>query len=401
MTPLVQLFGVGFVLALIQGLAALPWLAVVNIDAIRTARKQSDTGRMLRWLGMGVGAVLAGGILLALLLRMVQVKESLDVYGRFYGIALYVQLVVDFFVIAFGVLMLLWPKAAAVALSAFREGWRQPMYWLLTALALTAILVTPIVPYFTFGENFKMAKDLSYDFIMLFATIFAVMAASISISEEIEGRTAVTLMSKPVSRREFLIGKFLGILLAAGMMVCILSAAFYGTMMTAQMERDSIPVPMGTEEFASSVAPRIGEVPSYFVRGAAYWFYHIRELFPGVLFGFCQVMVLLSIAVALATRLPMVVNLMICFVIFLAGRLTPVLQQAAQGKTLVVFTAELFDKLLPAFDLFNLGPVIVRDTPPAPGQFYPYLGMVAGYAVLYTAAALLFGLILFEDRDLA
>ena len=34
-------------------------------------------------------------------------------------------------------------------------------------------------------------------------------------SEEIEGRTAVTLMSKPISRRQFLLGKFAGILLAA------------------------------------------------------------------------------------------------------------------------------------------------------------------------------------------
>src|SRR5437588_10436352 len=149
MTPLAQLFAVGFVLALVQGVAALPWLAALNIDAIRTQRKQLDTGRAVRWLGIGLAAVLAGGALLAILLRTIQVKESLDAYGRIYGIALYVQLVVDFFVLAFAFLTLVWPKGAAVALAAFREGWRQPMYWLLTALALTAILVTPIVPYFT------------------------------------------------------------------------------------------------------------------------------------------------------------------------------------------------------------------------------------------------------------
>ena len=158
-------------------------------------------------------------------------------------------------------------------------------------------------------------------------------------------------MSKPVSRREFLIGKFVGILLAAGMMIAILSLAFDGTMLFP-MERDPMPVPAGTDAFAANMTPRVGEIPGYFVRGSAYWFCHVFELFPGVLFAFCQVMVLLSIAVALATRLPMVVNLMVCFVIFLAGRLTPVLQEVAKGKTLVSLQPSYLT-LLPALDLFN------------------------------------------------
>lgn len=400
MTSFTQLFGVGLVLALIQGVAALPWVAVLNLEAFRSQQRQPQPGFWLRWLGFTVAAVVGGGILLAFLFRSLQVKETLDFYGWVYGMALHVQLAIDFFVLTFAFIMLVSPKAGAVALAAFREGWRQPMYWLLAALALSALAITPWIPYFTFGENYKMAKDLGYDFMMLFAALFGVMAASISISEEIEGRTAVTLMSKPVSRREFLIGKFLGILLAAAMMISILSLAFYNTMLFP-MERDPMPVPVGTEAFAALIKPKVGEMPGHFIRGAAYWFCHIFELFPGVLFAFCQVMVLLSIAVALATRLPMVVNLMICFVIFLAGRLTPVLQEVAKGKRLVEFTAQLFDTLLPALDLFNLGPAIVRDTPPAPGLFLPYLAMVAGYAVLYTTIALLFGLILFEDRDLA
>ena len=59
-----------------------------------------------------------------------------------------------------------------------------------------------------------MMKQIGFDVVMLSAALFGVLAASMSISEEIEGRTAVTLMSKPVNRRQFLIGKFLGILMA-------------------------------------------------------------------------------------------------------------------------------------------------------------------------------------------
>src|SRR5438128_8066508 len=116
MTSFAQLLGVGLVLAVIQVAASIPWLAVLNIDALRAQRRQPQPGFWLRWLGWGVGAVAAGAILFALLLRSVQVKESLEVYGRVYGTALHIQLAVDFFVVTFALLTVLWPKGAAVAL---------------------------------------------------------------------------------------------------------------------------------------------------------------------------------------------------------------------------------------------------------------------------------------------
>src|SRR5262249_50038317 len=85
------------------------------------------------------------------------------------------------------------------------------------------LVISVFIPYFSFGDDFRMMKQLSFDMIKLSTLLFAVLAASISISEEIEGRTAVTLMSKPVTRRQFLLGKFFGILLAAAAMTVLLS----------------------------------------------------------------------------------------------------------------------------------------------------------------------------------
>jgi hypothetical protein len=100
----------------------------------------------------------------------------------------------------------------------------------------------------------------------------------------------------------------------------------------------------------------------------------------------------------------MVVNLVICLVVYFLGHLTPVLEQVSQGPgqfPLVHFMAQLFDYILPGLDLFDLGPIVVRDAPPPTGTFSFYVGVVSLYAVLYSTIALLFGLILFEDRDLA
>src|SRR5262249_40511638 len=124
------------------------------------------------------------------------------------------QLLIDLFIGLFGLLLRAWPKGAAVALAAFREGVRQPLFWVLAILTPFLLFFSLYVPYFTFGEDYKMYQELGYDAIMLVTLLFGALVASTSISEEIEGRTAVTLMSKPVSRREFLLGKFVGLLLA-------------------------------------------------------------------------------------------------------------------------------------------------------------------------------------------
>src|SRR5262249_41636221 len=160
--------------------------------------------------------------------------------------------------------------------------------------------------------DFKMVKELGYDTIMLFAAAFGVLAASISISEEIEGRTAITLMSKPVSRRQFLLGKFLGILMAAALMTGMLGLFFFLVLWFKPIyDREPIPPPGWLLGQVAQLGRVIGDSPTSIVGGAAWWFADAITGSAGLVLGFCQVMVLLAISVALATRLPMVVNLLI------------------------------------------------------------------------------------------
>lgn len=393
----------GLLLIVVQAVAAIPWLAVLNIDLIRTCRREGSFGPLGKMVGIGLLGVFILSAVLAFVVLRFPVRESLEWYGAIYAVILQIQLFIDLFVVVFALLLAIWPKGAAVALSAFREGWRQPMFWLLVIFALVLMLLSPFIPYFTFGEDFKVVKELGYDTIMLGAVVFGVLAASMSISEEIEGRTAITLMSKPVSRRQFLIGKFAGILLASLMMTCLLTCVFDGLLLFKPWyDKEPITIPAQVELWTNDWKATWGEVPAYFARGTAFWAVHVLSAMPGIILGFCQVMVLLAISVALATRLPMIVNLVICLVIFFLGHLAPVLNQVAQNKfALVRFTAQLFDTLLPGLDLFNLGAVLARDVPPPAGDFSVYIGMVTLYALMYTTIALLFGLILFEDRDLA
>ena len=124
-------------------------------------------------------------------------------WGRFFFSVLHLQLGMDFFVVAFVAMLNFWPKGGAVALAAFQEGLRQPNYWLLLVAGAAAIAASTLIPFFTFGEDLKVVKEICFVFSMFMPGIFGILAASISVSEEIEGRTAVTLMSKPILRRDF------------------------------------------------------------------------------------------------------------------------------------------------------------------------------------------------------
>jgi hypothetical protein len=390
----------GFLLVLFQFLAAVPWLAVLTLGSFRDLFR----GPILRNVLPRAGAVLAAGTVLAAGgLWFGNDKELLSTLGRVYGLLFGFQLVLDLLVVVFTGLLAAWPRGGAVALAAFAESVRQPMFWLLVVMAIFIFLAPLVVlPFFTFGEDLKMVKELGYDTIMLFAGLFAVLAASMSISEEIEGRTAITLMSKPVSRRQFLLGKFVGILMSSLLMSGLLSVVFLAILWVRPLYDREPSLPPLWLASANLSWPALGNAPNYFWGGVLWWFADMATVSSGLILGFCQVMVLLAVAVALATRLPMVVNIPICAAIYLFGHLTPVLAAVSQKRfALVRFVAQLFDTLLPGLDFFNIGPALARDTLPPLQPFSWYIASVTGYAVLYTAIALLFGLILFEDRDLA
>jgi ABC-type transport system involved in multi-copper enzyme maturation permease subunit len=378
-------------------ITALPWLALIEPDGFRLAVKKP-----LNWI-YALVAVLAVAALLALFVGVVLDPARLLNWGRLAGALIHLQLIVAFFTLLFPCILLIWPHGGAVALAAFLEGVRQPMFWMITLIAAGLMYVSIVIPYFTFGEDGKMVKELGFDTIMIVSVIFSVLAASMSISEEIEGRTAITVMSKPVSRRQFLMGKFLGILLAAVLMTLLLGWAFNGVLYFKPLfDNEPPPDPSWIAEVQARFGPMFGHPTVSFLSGARLWFDMAAEAAPGLIFGLCKTMVLLSIAVALATRLPLIVNLIACLVIFFFGHLTHTLVQISENKfRLVNFIAKTFETILPGLNNFDLSALIAKDTPTNVVDLWWYVGSVFLYAFMYSAIALVFGLILFEDRDLA
>jgi hypothetical protein len=396
----------GVILMAFQVLAALPWLFAIDPQGFRTQVRRGQS-----W-AAALAVVLVGGAALGWLMSYRNDPAQLDISGRVYGSVLFAQLAVDSVLLILGLMQLAWPRGGTVAMATFREGYRQPMFWLLTGAVAVALVVSMFIPYFTFGDDFKMYKQLGFDMIMIAGIVFCVLAASISVSEEIEGRTAVTLMSKPVTRRQFLLGKFFGILLAGWFMTLImgwvLNWTLYAKPYFDRLDDSVDPLVIQVQNWVTPYVQSVGAGAEAkgFLRGVGAWTGESLANLLGLILGFGQVMVLLAFAASLATRMTMVVNLVVCLVIFFLGHLSPVLVQAAQqlkggALALVSFLARLFDILLPSLEFFSTSQVFIRETALEAPQFARYVGSVFGYAGLYTAIVLLFGLILFEDRDLA
>jgi hypothetical protein len=398
------------VLTALQFVVALPWLWAIDPNSFQKMARRPGT-----WVNV-IGAIAGVTVLAAVMMTYQRGANLMELLGRFYGSLLHAQVVVDLFIGAFAVMLVFWPKGGAVALAAFREGIRQPMFWLIALVSIGTFVVAMMLPYFTFGDDYKMMKQICFDVGMLAALIFGVLVASISINEEIEGRTAVTLMSKPVTRRQFLIGKYIGIVLSA-LALTLLIGWFLNWALYIQPSFNPLDEAVDplTVQAQNSLAPLAEKLTSgesrLFMIGITKWLGESLANGLGLILGFGKVAVLLAVAATFATRMPMITNLVLCMSVFGLGHLAPVLRRVSEqlraqspdntALSLVNFLTQLLETVTPTLEFFDMGPAIIRDTPVSLWSFAQYVGSAGIYAFIYTAIALLVGLILFEDRDLA
>ncbi len=271
-------------------------------------------------------------------------------------------------------------RAGIIARATTKEAVRQPVFGMLIAIAVVVLLVNTFLPFFSLGEDVKMLKDCGLATILICGLLLATWTASTSIAQEIEGKTAMTLLSKPINRRQFIVGKYFGILQAVmllliPLMICLLALIYYKVGYDARESSSARP------DHAFRVEVMV-------------------QILPGFVLIFLEIAVLAAVSVAISTRLPMVVNMVTCLAIFIIGHLTPVLVQVNTGvKTLefVQFMAKLIATVLPSLETFNMSAAVATGliVPPA------YLGLSALYCAAYCTAAILLAFILFEDRDLA
>ena len=237
-----------------------------------------------------------------------------------------------------------------IALNAFMELVRQPIFLLLTTVsaAFEIFLATPY--YFAFGDEPKLVKNSVLAVMLLSGLFGAVLTASASLAREIRLGTALAVLSKPVGRTQFLLAKYAGLVMALSLMTYInLVTALIASRMVFDAYGSTDLAALGIFGGGLLLAYALGGFSNFFLRRpfvsdaffalvamvslAAFLIFQFTKqtqslneaasvdwrMVPAAILILFALWILAALALACSTRFDMIPTLAICTAIFLVG----------------------------------------------------------------------------------
>jgi ABC-type transport system involved in multi-copper enzyme maturation permease subunit len=248
----------------------------------------------------------------------------------------------------------------AIAINTAREAIRNKLLYTLLFFALGMMLFGTVLSALSYVDRERIVQDFAFASIRLFSVAIAVFVGVGLIHKEVDRRTVYTILSKPLSRAEFLLGKFTGLVLIIWLQVAIMALFFSGVSL---------------------------------LLGAPLGFTHLAAL--------TLTAVELALVVALATLFssfttPLLASFFSCG-IWLAGHLTRDLRDhgASSSSALVREATAWMHRILPDLESFNLSIEAAHQLPVAASDiWFPAL-----YGAGYVAVILVSAVMIFERRD--
>ena len=102
-------------------------------------------------------------------------------------------------------------RILTVALNTYREAVRDKILYVLLFFAGATILFSKALGYISVGEDIKIITDISLAAISVFGALIAIFVGTNLVYKEIDKRTIYTILSRPIWRFEFILGKYLGL----------------------------------------------------------------------------------------------------------------------------------------------------------------------------------------------
>ena len=250
-------------------------------------------------------------------------------------------------------------KVLSIALNTFRENLRDKLLYNLLIFALLMIGSSLILMRLTLGEFHRMILDIGLGSINFFGVLIAIFVGIGLVSKEIEKKTIYTIVSKPVARYQFLLGKYMGLCLTllvnTAIMVVGLLAVLY-----------------------------FQDVPIHLV------------LFEALGMIFLEFMVVIAVALLFSTFSSATLSAIFTLAIYVIGHLTPDLKafgQKMEGLGRMVLEGMYY--VLPNLERFNLKGHVTHQLEVPTGD----LLLIASYGMTYTALLLMLASVIFQRRD--
>jgi hypothetical protein len=265
-----------------------------------------------------------------------------------------------------------------IAQNTLREAARQRLFNLLLGLALALVLGARWLRDFNFGApELKFLADCGFGAMAFFGAALTITATAQLFFSEIENRTALTLLAKPIWRAEFVLGKFLGIVALMGVFCGVLTVLLGAVLWWREGEL--------MREFPENFAP--GRTVSY------------AMVALGGLMQWLKLVLLAAFALLVAsfaqTQLFTVVTgffiLVICHLQYLAQD-----AYARAGSLFGMALSALISALFPNFQVFALADSLAAADLPAASP----VGRVVAYALAYVAVGCALAVFSFRKREI-
>jgi ABC-type transport system involved in multi-copper enzyme maturation permease subunit len=281
-----------------------------------------------------------------------------------------------------------------LAVATYGDITRRPLYYILLLSFALAVFFSRTLTLFSFYQEMNLVREMGIATLTFWGFIVTIIVTGLIVTQELEDRTAVTLLSKPLRRHEFLLGKYLGLVLSLIPGMLFLAGVLFLTLwMMAEPH-----LPVYDRDVAENLRRGVGPF-------ATAWSVAWREfvvpqggvVLAGAALSFLQASLLAALAVSFAAFFPTVVSVAATTLAFIVGNISSYMLASVEttGIAPLAWAAQAGTYLLPNFGYFNLQTHFSEGTIISAR----YLGLSSVYAVLYVSAVFLVSCSLFRKRE--
>ena len=257
-----------------------------------------------------------------------------------------------------------WQRVSAIARNAFREAVRDRVLYNLVVFALLLIAGAIFLGELSAGQEAKIIVDLGLSAILLFGVFIAIFVGVGLVYKEIERRTLYAILSKPIGRGEFLLGKYLGLCLTL-----LVNVAIMGVGLSLALV--------------------------YVKRG---WNPLVARIWPAILLLYIELIILTGVAMLFSSFSSPALSALLTFFVFVIGHFSAdlkTLSQSAPSMPTRWFFAGLY-YLLPNLANYNAITAAAHGRSPEPS----FLITTILYGVIYVGVLLAATTLIFRRRNL-
>lgn len=282
-------------------------------------------------------------------------------------------------------------RVFAIARNTFTELVRQKVFYFLLLFALIVIGNSAFLAKFSFQEEFQMLKDVALGAMSVFLSLLAILATAMLLPRDLEERTIFTILSKPVPRYEYLLGKLLGVFILLTLSTIIMGVLFLGVLLL----REQAALAETRASLSASpleVAAALAEVS----KGAFSW-----DLIPAMAILLVKALLLASLTLLVSTFATSgIFAILVSASAYFIGHLQVTAREYWMSGIGIHWWTRIFTAIValifPDLQAFNLTDDIVAGTPLPMALFWQSVALGGVYVAVYYAVACF----LFQNREL-